>query len=356
MDEKLAYTLGEMYRLASQYKDDVGKYHLDTVYKIFHFVRDIPYARDIDSCGVIECLKRPGYGVFEGDCDDKAIIAGAALTLINIPWRFVTVSRRSDHEMQHVYLEIFFDRMWKPFDGTYSTNDIFTERTYTSKTIWNNPMRYDNPDMNVSTLEGLGDTPVIVLADIDAVIKKLQDIPIIGAAFKTKTKHEGYDEAVAQQRDVFTRVANIYTGLPADDAKAQMLSMCKSFFDNWISPDLGHRWSNAISSAMVHWSSTPDWDKPDFRCATYISIPLFYFLYLDDVESLERDIKNWFVDPVIKIVWTPLNNYLVAKYGSGLPDSPTGGGTSASAQSTSLGIILLGGLALAFMGGKGRRR
>src|SRR5207245_10835491 len=139
---------------------------------------------DIVSCGVDECLKRPEYGVIEGDCDDKAILAGAMLSRISIPWRIVTVSYRPDNVQSHVYLEVCINGQYLPFDATYPANQIFWELPYTKKIVWNNPMMYKR-QYNVNTLEGnLGDSTITdvlaALSGISGILGTLANLPLIG--------------------------------------------------------------------------------------------------------------------------------------------------------------------------------
>jgi len=50
LNDRLEYTISEMYRLAHRYQDDVPEFA--SIYDLFEFVRAIPYVSDPDACGV----------------------------------------------------------------------------------------------------------------------------------------------------------------------------------------------------------------------------------------------------------------------------------------------------------------
>lgn len=136
----LPATISQMYRLMQQHIPDVQKMRWRSVYDVYQAVQNLPYRSDATApeCGgAVECVKRPAYTlVLGGDCDDKAILAGAGLLSLGVPVRIVTASYRPDGEMQHTYLEVFFQGQWLPFDATYPTGQIFTEAPYTNKEVW----------------------------------------------------------------------------------------------------------------------------------------------------------------------------------------------------------------------------
>lgn len=157
-NDQLTHTVAEMYRLIDRYDADVSDFPYSPG-AIFDRVRRIPYVRDSVRCNAGECVMRPAYGLHGGDCDDKAIIAGAALKRAGIPFRIVTTSYRDDGQMQHTYLEIAHADRWVPFDATYAHNRIGTEKPFTQKLTWDNPMLASHRH-NVTTLEGyLGEPP-----------------------------------------------------------------------------------------------------------------------------------------------------------------------------------------------------
>lgn len=351
-----------MYRLADEYQYDVSRYQVSTPEEIFQVVRQIPYVRDLDKCGFEECLQRPTYGVTGGDCDDKSIFAGAAFNRLNIPWRFVTTSYRPDQEQQHVYLEVYVNGSWKPFDATYAWNKIYQERKpYTKKIVWENPM-LKKLSNGVVTLtgsgSGLGILPAVipVLTGIISLLDKLKDLPLIGGLFKGKTQHVSYDESLSQSQKIGTASAAIYRALPDSTAKAYMFQLVKSFFDNYIMPDLGHRWDNAIANDYTAIQNNPVWKNDDFRIYYWLGQPVFYFLFKEDVERVAVSLVAWYTDPVKKVVWDPLDAYLKQNYGT-----TTSGGTAPPESTPGTGPMNLAGflpvlgigLAVALLVGKG---
>lgn len=133
-------TVSEMYRLAHEYTKDVRNLHLKSLDEVWQLVRRVPYRRDVEAeeCGgAVECLKRPGLTLMlGGDCDDKTILAGAALNLLGVTWRIVTVSFNGDGEMSHTYLEVNLGDGWLPFDPTTGNLPMFAELPFTNKIVW----------------------------------------------------------------------------------------------------------------------------------------------------------------------------------------------------------------------------
>lgn len=135
-------TIGAMYELIVRYSGDARDFGWSTLQEVFRGVQGTRYVSDDDalsSMGVQadEFLKRPRLTyLFGGDCDDKTILAGAALHYLGIPLRIATSSHRSDQVMDHVYLEVFVGGVWRPFDATYPGTRIFEETSYTDKLIW----------------------------------------------------------------------------------------------------------------------------------------------------------------------------------------------------------------------------
>lgn len=140
LEHSLARTIDKMYRLMQQHIPDVKNLGWRSVTDVFNAVKSVPYTPDVDAAeclGADECVKRPGYTLaLGGDCDDKTILAGAGLMNLGVPVRIVTTSYREDGQMQHVYLEIFIEGNWYPFDATYPENALFMEAPYTAKQVW----------------------------------------------------------------------------------------------------------------------------------------------------------------------------------------------------------------------------
>jgi len=136
----LEATIGQMYRLMHQYRNDVRSTGWRNIREVYEGVKHVPYRRDetaAECLGAAECVKRPGLTlVLGGDCDDKVILAGAALLNLGVPFRVVTTSYLPSGEMQHTYLEIYVDGVWLPFDPTYQHNNLGQEANYTHKLVW----------------------------------------------------------------------------------------------------------------------------------------------------------------------------------------------------------------------------
>ena len=72
----------------------------------------------------------PEADVTVSNCDDKVIAAASYLTLRKIPYVIVTTSYNQSHEMEHVYLHIWYGGAWQPFDVTMKAVNIFQELPY----------------------------------------------------------------------------------------------------------------------------------------------------------------------------------------------------------------------------------
>ena len=118
----LQQTATEMYRIASAWRDDMAPYASMSLHELFDMLKDIPFHPDPDET---ELLQRPFYTLTGagpgGDCDDKAICAGAWCNLRGIRFRFVAVSR-SRAPLHHVFTELYLKDTWWNFDPTYAFN------------------------------------------------------------------------------------------------------------------------------------------------------------------------------------------------------------------------------------------
>lgn len=138
-------TIREMYRLAYDYRDDA--YYFASVDALFNYVKNLPYVDDMTACGAHECLKRPRItAAVGGDCDDKAIYAGAALYRMQIPFEFVT------QDGKHVYIRYASPTGWKKFDATYSRNNLNDQRVLAGALPWRN--NYLGADPNSGAPQG----------------------------------------------------------------------------------------------------------------------------------------------------------------------------------------------------------
>jgi hypothetical protein len=371
-DETLRLTIDEMYRLAHEYTGDVRMYGFRDLYQVFDAARNIPYATDIDSTGVDECLKRPLYGSLSGDCDDKTIFSAASLQLLGIPWRIVTVSYTPDQQMQHVYLEVKYNNVWLPFDPTYPQNKIFTERTYTKKLIWTDNMIY-NRGNNVHTLEGMHGiiADVTGLNDVSSALKDLsntlQNLPLIGSLFKGKTTHVDYDTARSKQSAMYIPIDTLYRALPTD-GQAQYCQLAMSYYMNVWTPTFGTWWSSFPANELtaekkVHGTPVANYDWLKF----YITDPYYCVLTQADAASLDSTLPVWYTTPFNKYVTTPLTAWIAAKYNTTpaaleqatQPTSPAAISATATQQAGMSTILILGLVGAGLMmltGKKGKKR
>lgn len=119
----LQQTSTEMYRLASAWAEDMAPYASCSLIEIFNLLKSLPFNPDPEDT---EFLQRPWYTLNQvgegGDCDDKAICAGAWATLNGIPFRFVAVSKSKSEDLHHVYTEMYINGTWEAFDPTYAFN------------------------------------------------------------------------------------------------------------------------------------------------------------------------------------------------------------------------------------------
>lgn len=135
----LTDTIGHMYRMIHKYTPEASGFGWQTLFDVYDGVRAVRYVRDEEApecAGAAECLKRPTITrVLGGDCDDKVILAGAALNALGIPFRIVTAGYHGP-DMEHTYLEVHTSGQWLPFDATYPHQQIFQEQPYTVKQVW----------------------------------------------------------------------------------------------------------------------------------------------------------------------------------------------------------------------------
>lgn len=54
-----------------------------------------------------------------GDCEDFVVFNSAALKLLGVPVRIVAADTRGKGYYTHVFVEVYSDGRWVPFDGTY---------------------------------------------------------------------------------------------------------------------------------------------------------------------------------------------------------------------------------------------
>lgn len=319
IDEKLEYTISEMYRLAHQYRDDLKPIRLRTVNEVFNYVKNIPYMRDVDFCGEDECLRRPMFAFKNADCDDKSIVAGAALTNIGIPWRFITVSYKPNREHQHVYLEVFYQGKWRPFDPTYSVNEIFTEKNYTDKIIWSNHMNKKSV-LGVTTLEGnLGFDPITIAAAVSAASGAANVIgdalKSIGSFFgiKGKTQHISYEQAASIGIKYREEMMKLYDALD-DQGKKFFADYTLSFLDDYLLPRLGSGWGGILNREWTARRKMAYWNDERQRTHYIIQVNLAIIAQAVPASDVGPDCQKYFFVPFKGFVLDPVSQYVSQKY------------------------------------------
>lgn len=110
-----------MVRLACRYHRDVAPWAGQAPTEFYDRLKKLPYNRDPEKK---EFLQRPYYTLAGnrpgGDCDDKAIVAGAYAICNGYPFRFVAMGRSKDKPLHHVATDILIGGNWTHFDPTYS--------------------------------------------------------------------------------------------------------------------------------------------------------------------------------------------------------------------------------------------
>lgn len=121
-------TLENIMRLIERHYTDIYLKVFDrwSLQKIYNYVRNLPYTADpmkvpISDNDNIELLKSPYFTIFTngGDCDDKAILLGSILRRKKIPFRMAIVTTQQGKDFHHIYLEIYYNGVWRAFDATY---------------------------------------------------------------------------------------------------------------------------------------------------------------------------------------------------------------------------------------------
>lgn len=94
-----------------------GKDWIAEAKSIFYFVRDrIRYVQDVYG---VETIAEPGVTLRtgQGDCDDKAVLAGALLQSIGHPVKLLAVGF-DDDQYSHVLIETLVGPRWVPMELT----------------------------------------------------------------------------------------------------------------------------------------------------------------------------------------------------------------------------------------------
>jgi hypothetical protein len=127
-------TIREMFRLATQYKNDVRHLKHLNLYQFYHFLRDkVKYVPDPEG---IERLQRPSITIlYGGDCDDKSIVAMAYFELNGLDYHLAITDYGKGFE--HIYPEVKVgSRGYIPFDTSCMVCDMGAERKYIKKKIF----------------------------------------------------------------------------------------------------------------------------------------------------------------------------------------------------------------------------
>lgn len=134
--------------MAREFRRDLCEYpKLDTVQKVYEYVRELPYREDPPG---MEFVSRPSFTLWTEwngprDCDDKTLAIGAWCNLFGVPWRVVCAgeSMNPDQNPHHIYPEVFTGLVdargairsatgWTPADATYQRCEfgklLYTER------------------------------------------------------------------------------------------------------------------------------------------------------------------------------------------------------------------------------------
>lgn len=362
-----------MYRLAGQYAGDLAGYGVQqlSLDELFNMVKSIPYIPDDRLCSSPECLQRPALALSGGDCDDKTIVSGAAFNLRGTPWRIRTVSFSPSGEMQHTYPEIFVDGSWRPFDATYDYNELYRTPAPLASLTWSNPNMKTEQFGNaysVQSLEGgLGLAPALLIETASILSKInsiLEQIPLIGSLFRGSTTHVDFDTAVAKQREMGNQAVALYNSLDAQ-GKTLYYDLARTFFEGHILNGFGTSWDNLIGSDYLTWQAKGFLKDPATSVYHWISMPVFYFLRLEDATRVESSLEAWYTQPVNRLVYEPISQYLAVKYNVSLDEVREAGGitqatTAGASTSGTLGLLALAGLAILMVPGRrsapGRRR
>lgn len=133
----------KMYRMVTDFFRDLGPWLARSFQDWFAYVRAIPYVSDVERFKdrVLEIVPRPKYLLDRGlfpkiDCKKKAILIGAWAKGNGIPFRFVAVSDRPDHEVVHVFPQVDFGRGWQNADATlpeYEFGQGFPQVTFATE-------------------------------------------------------------------------------------------------------------------------------------------------------------------------------------------------------------------------------
>ncbi len=114
-----------MYAFVDRYFTDLGAWLRRSFMDWYNYVKSIPYISDVERFPdrILEIVPRPKYlldrSIFPKiDCKKKSILIGAWAKGNGIPFRFVAVSERPDHEVTHVFPQVDLGKGWENADAT----------------------------------------------------------------------------------------------------------------------------------------------------------------------------------------------------------------------------------------------
>lgn len=121
-------TTGQIRRMVRQYAGDLDYFGFNGLplsgmepERFFDVVRRIPYRRDIHGTEIVSrpyhIIKNAALGM---DCKKKSVLIGAYAHRNKIPYRFVTISRRPDRRIHHIYPQLKINGEWQNYDATYA--------------------------------------------------------------------------------------------------------------------------------------------------------------------------------------------------------------------------------------------
>lgn len=133
----------EMYRMIDSYHNDLERFLVKrsgrlvpvtslSLFEFFDLVRKIPYRRDIHNIEVVarpeKILRSSDAGM---DCKKKSVLMSSYCRSVNIPFRLIASSRRSDGRIHHVFPQAKISGRWRNIDATYSHYRPFEHKSVT---------------------------------------------------------------------------------------------------------------------------------------------------------------------------------------------------------------------------------
>lgn len=166
----------------------------------------------------------------------------------------------------------------------------------------------------------VGSIPVPILGTIQDLLDFLVKVPLIGSLFKGKTQHVDYDTALSTQRTALARLSSIYDSVDAD-GQALLRKGANDYWEKYVYPGFSSWWGGRIAIDSKTWSSK-DWlDNGKTQFLVYGSMPLFYFLSLEDAVRVQATVEERYTSKVKYYILDPLQKYLEVKYGTSIDEN-----------------------------------